>query len=458
MLTGDAPGTAAAIAAEVGILPPGHTAEEAASAAGGLVSGGAVDAAHFDAAPEAALDALLDLPLVIARCAPDTKVDMVRALHRRRRVVAMTGDGVNDAPALSQADVGVAMGEAGSDAARQAADVVLADDNFTSIVAGIREGRQVYARIQLALRHILAVNVGIVILLLAGLGVRDADWEVVFPQSPLSILIHNMVFLTLTVLAIVGTVPPGDPMAAPPVKSRSALTRDVLGDIFVYGGSLGCIATAAFVACLYGLGRLDPVSGRSLSPTDMIGVGCNGHGHGEERSCAAVYRARSAVFLLIAGIIVFNSYSVMARTALLPVCERRRAARGGAGEDKAAAEEEEKEDKAEADDCAADPTAPPARAGIFARHGHATASLFTVALALILVYVPGLNSVFRQGAALGGPGWGVVAAGLAVHVIVIAAWKHAVKPRLFPPHPPGRGLPAGALRGYGGQQDSDDED
>ena len=166
MLTGDAPGTAAAIAAEVGILPPGQ------AAGAGSLGGGAVDAAAFDTAPEASLDALLDLPLVIARCTPDTKVDMVRALHRRRRVVAMTGDGVNDAPALARADVGVAMGAAGSDAARQAADVVLADDNFTSIVSGIKEGRLVYARVQLALRHILATNVGLVVLLCAGLGVR----------------------------------------------------------------------------------------------------------------------------------------------------------------------------------------------------------------------------------------------------------------------------------------------
>lgn len=439
MLTGDAPGTAASIAGEVGILsrPSG----------GSAVRGAVTDAARFDAAPEASLDALLDLPLVIARCTPDTKVDMVRALHRRRRVVAMTGDGVNDAPALAQADVGVAMGLAGSDAARQAADVVLADDAFPSIVAGIAEGRLIYARIQLALRHILATNVGLVLLLMAGLGVRDADSEVVFPQSPLAILVLNMVFLTCTVLALVSSESAGDPMADPPVKSRSAVTPDVLGDIAAYGVSMGSVSTAAFAACLYGLGQRDPVSGRSLSPGDMIGVRCNGHGHGEERSCAAVYRARSAVFLLLAAIIVFNSYSVMARWAVLPALERARGggrrgggggktggARSGAGRRGAAGAPGGGEDGRPEE-------------SFLGRYRHALASTFTVTLALVLVYVPGVNDAFRQGAPLGRPEWGVVAAGLAAHVALVAAWKHGLK-RLAFPRPlqgSGVGLPGGGL-------------
>jgi len=421
MLTGDAPGTAASIAGEVGIL--------SRSASGSAVA----DAARFDAASEASLDALLDLPLVIARCTPDTKVDMVRALHRRRRVVAMTGDGVNDAPALAASDVGVAMGLAGSDAARQAADVVLADDAFPSIVAGIAEGRLIYARIQLALRHILATNVGLVLLLMAGLGVRDADWEVVFPQSPLAILVHNMVFLTATVLALVSSESTGDPMADPPVRSRSAVTPDVLGDIAAYGVSMGSVSTAAFAACLYGLGRRDPVSGRSLSPADMIGVRCNAHGHGEERSCAAVYRARSAVFLLLAGMIVFNSYSVMARWAVLPALERREQGGGGGGGGPEGA-------RSGAGRRGGEDGRPESFLG---RHRHALVSAFTVALALLLVYVPGVNDVFRHGAPLGGPEWGVVAAGLAAHVALVAAWKHGLKRVALPRPPPGVGLPGG---------------
>jgi len=126
MLTGDHPATATAIALQIGILPDKNYPRSA------VMTG-----QQFDALSNAEVDALPDLPLVVARCAPETKVRMVDALHRRHQTTAMTGDGVNDSPALKRADVGVAMGT-GSDVAKQSARIVLTDDNFASIIVAIR--------------------------------------------------------------------------------------------------------------------------------------------------------------------------------------------------------------------------------------------------------------------------------------------------------------------------------
>lgn len=160
MLTGDHPSTATAIAREVGIIPRkmGTLAPDVAAA---LVK----PASEFDAMSDAEIDALPTLPLVIARCAPETKVKMIEALHRRNKFAAMTGDGVNDAPSLQRADVGIAMGLNGSDVAKSASDIVLTDDNFVSIVNAIEEGRRMFDNIQKFILHLLASNVGEVILL-----------------------------------------------------------------------------------------------------------------------------------------------------------------------------------------------------------------------------------------------------------------------------------------------------
>lgn len=141
MLTGDHVKTATAIAREVGILPP---------AAGGapMDPQAIMQASAFDALSNAQVDAMDRLPLVLARCSPSTKVRMVEAMHRRRAFCVMTGDGVNDSPALKKSDVGIAMGMNGSDVAKEAADMVLTDDNFASIVTAVEEGRRLFDNIQ----------------------------------------------------------------------------------------------------------------------------------------------------------------------------------------------------------------------------------------------------------------------------------------------------------------------
>ena len=184
MLTGDHPHTARAIATDVAILPP---PEKLALEAADVVRSMVMTAYDFDALTDADLDALPRLPVVVARCAPSTKVRMIEALHRRGRFVAMTGDGVNDSPSLKRADIGIAMGT-GSDVAKDSADIVLTDDNFASILNAIEEGRRIFDNIQKFILHVLAANVGFVISLLIGLAFKDASNASVFVLSPVEVL------------------------------------------------------------------------------------------------------------------------------------------------------------------------------------------------------------------------------------------------------------------------------
>lgn len=140
MLTGDHISTATAIAREVGILRPDLPSSQ--------VNTSIMSAGQFDKLSNAEIDEMEALPLVIARCSPSTKVRMIEALHRRKAFGVMTGDGVNDSPALKRAHVGIAMGLNGSDVAKDAADMVLTDDNFASIVNAVEEGRRLFDNIQ----------------------------------------------------------------------------------------------------------------------------------------------------------------------------------------------------------------------------------------------------------------------------------------------------------------------
>ena len=182
MITGDHAATAAAIAHEIGIVGAGD----------GAVTGSEMAAVHDDEFIE-----LADRTNVFARVTPEQKLRLVEALQSRGQVVAMTGDGVNDAPALKQADIGVAMGITGTDVAKDAADMVLTDDDFASIEAAVEEGRGVFDNLVKFITYALPTNVGQGLVILAGVMLGTA-----LPIEPLQILRINMITAVLLGLGL----------------------------------------------------------------------------------------------------------------------------------------------------------------------------------------------------------------------------------------------------------------
>jgi len=218
MITGDHPGTALAIARRLGITD----GRDEAVTGSELRDGNRAD-----------LDAHLARVAVFARVTPEQKIDIVEALQRRGEFVAMTGDGVNDAPALKRADIGVAMGQKGTDVAREAADMVLLDDNFATIVAAVREGRRIYDNIRKFVRYTMTSNAGEIwtLFLAPFLGLP-------IPLIPIQILWINLVTDGLPGLAL--TVERAEPgiMARPPRPPRESIFSGGLWQQIVWIGLL----------------------------------------------------------------------------------------------------------------------------------------------------------------------------------------------------------------------------
>ncbi|KAM5440594.1 P-type ATPase [Microsporum canis] len=248
MLTGDHPSTARSIATEVGILPADTN----------LLSKGTIDsmvmtAQQFDKLSDKEIDALPELPLVVARCAPNTKVRMINALHRRKKFAAMTGDGVNDSPSLKNADVGIAMGLAGSDVAKDASDIILTDDNFASILNAIEEGRRIFDNIQKFILHVLSQNFAQAIVLLVGLVFKDADNLSVFPLSPVEIIWLVMITSGLPDMGLGFEQATMDIMRRPPHRG-GIFTTEIMLDMVVYGTWVATLCLGAFTLVLFGFG------------------------------------------------------------------------------------------------------------------------------------------------------------------------------------------------------------
>ncbi|KAI0533467.1 hypothetical protein GGR58DRAFT_516914 [Xylaria digitata] len=273
MLTGDHPETAKAIAIEVGILPS-RIDRVRRDVADCMV----MTASRFDALSDEQVDELPVLPL---------------------RFCAMTGDGVNDSPSLKRADVGIAMGQAGSDVAKEASDVVLSDDNFASIVAAIEEGRRIFDNIQKFILHVLAENIAQALTLLVGLAFKDHTGLSVFPLAPVEIL---------WIICVTSGAPDmglGFERAVPDIMSRPPKSLEIgvfdlefLIDMVIYGVWVAALCLGSFSLVVYRFGG------------GNLGAGCN-----EEysSSCDVVFRARATTFACLTWFALFLAWEMIDR-------------------------------------------------------------------------------------------------------------------------------------------------
>jgi len=234
MITGDHPLTAEAIARELGLLQGGR-----------VVTG--TDLRELD---DAALARELPRIDVCARVSPADKMRVVEALQGLGHVVAMTGDGVNDAPALKKADIGIAMGVTGTDVAREAAAMTLTDDNFASIVAAVEEGRWVFDNIKKYLMFLLSSNVGEI-----GLMAGTALLGMPLPLTAVQILYVNLATDGLPALALAVDPPEDHLMQRPPRDPRAGIFGPRVVALMIVGGAWSMVANVGLFAWLLHSGR-----------------------------------------------------------------------------------------------------------------------------------------------------------------------------------------------------------
>jgi len=231
MITGDHRLTAEAIARTLGILPN---------------LGQVAVGAEIDRWSDRELAERVDDIYVFARVSPLHKLRIVRALQQNGHVVAMTGDGVNDAPAIKAADIGIAMGRTGTDVAKEASSLILADDNFATIVAAIEEGRSIYDNIRKFIRYLLTSNVGEIITMFAAMGMG-----LPLPLIPIQILWVNLVTDGLPAIALGVDSAEEDTMQRPPRSVREGIFARGLGRrIILRGFLIGGMTLAVFAGAL----------------------------------------------------------------------------------------------------------------------------------------------------------------------------------------------------------------
>ncbi|KAF2003192.1 potassium/sodium eff [Amniculicola lignicola CBS 123094] len=292
MLTGDHPGTATAIAKQVGILPAGYE-----KLAADVVNAMVMTAMQFDKLSDDEVDKLPVLPSVIARCTPQTKVRMIEALHRRDCFAAMTGDGVNDSPSLVRADVGIAMGQSGSDVAKDASDIILTDDNFASILNAVEEGRRLFDNIKRFILHVLAENIAQATTLLVGLAFKDAAGNSVFPLAPVQILWVIMATSGMPDMGLGMEVAEPNIMSRPPHDLKTGVfNTELLVDMAVYGIWMSILCLTSFTLIVYGFGD------------GNLGENCN---NAYSADCDLVFRARATTFVCLTWFALFLAWEMV---------------------------------------------------------------------------------------------------------------------------------------------------
>ena len=242
MITGDHKITAIAIAKSLGIL---QSEEEA------------LTGAELEKMSDEDLTKNIRKYSVYARVSPEHKVRIVKAWQANGEIVAMTGDGVNDAPALKTADIGCAMGIVGTDVSKEASDVILTDDNFATIVSSVEEGRRIYDNILKAIQFLLSSNVGEVITLFVAILITPLlgnlfgiDINLIVPLLPIHILWINLVTDSLPALALAVDPPQKDVMDRKPNKNKSVFTKGMIWRIVYQGILIGVITIVAFIVGL----------------------------------------------------------------------------------------------------------------------------------------------------------------------------------------------------------------
>ena len=242
MITGDHKVTASAIARQIGIMREGDIA---------------VTGLELDAMNDSELDEKLPLISVYARVSPENKIRIVEAWQRRGNIVSMTGDGVNDAPALKKADIGVAMGITGTEVSKDAASMILQDDNFATIIKAVANGRNVYRNIKNSILFLLSGNMAAIITVLFA-----SLLALPMPFMPVHLLFINLLTDSLPAISI-GMEPPEDGLLSqkPRDPKVGILTRDFVLLLFGQGA---LIAVSVIVAFLLGLSA-DPAVASTMA-------------------------------------------------------------------------------------------------------------------------------------------------------------------------------------------------